>query len=49
MNWDKLLEVWDEFLWFMDRVMKWLQYVFGVIDKWPPDDYPDIDDEKTEA
>ena len=49
MNWDSLLNVWDEFLAFMDRVVQWLQYVFGVIDTWPPEEYPGIDDEKTEA
>lgn len=43
MNWDNLLMVWEEFLGFMDRVVQWLQYVFGVIDEWPPVDYPDID------
>ena len=41
-NWDNFMNVWDEFLAFMDRVVQWLQYVFGAIDKWPPEDYPDI-------
>lgn len=42
-NWDNFMGVWDEFLAFMDRVIQWLQYVFGAIEKWPPEDYPDID------
>ena len=42
-NWDNFMNVWDEFLKFMDRVVQWLQYVFGVIDEWPPVDYPEID------
>lgn len=49
MNWDGFREVWDEFLWFMDRVMQWLMYIFGATDKWPPDDYPNIDDTTSEA
>ena len=47
MNWDVLMEVWNEFLSFMDRVVQWLQFVFGVTDKWPPEDYPNIDDQPT--
>lgn len=43
MNWDVLMEVWDSFMEFMDRVVQWLQFVFGVTDKWPPEEYPDID------
>lgn len=36
-------EVWDEFLAFMDTVMQWLQFVFGVTDQWPPEEeYPNI-------
>ena len=46
MNWDNLLGVWDEFLAFMDRVVQWLQYVFGVTDEWPPEDYEDINEKK---
>lgn len=47
MNWDLLMEVWESFLSFMDRVVQWLQFVFGVTDKWPPEDYPNIDDQQT--
>ena len=43
MNWDNLMEVWGEFRKFLDRAFQWLQYVFGAIDKWPPEDYPEID------
>lgn len=43
MNWDSFMNVWEEFLFFMDRVVQWLQYVFGVEDEWNPDDYPTID------
>ncbi len=46
MNWDGFREVWDEFLAFMDRVMQWLQFIFAG-GEWPPEDYPNIDDEKT--
>lgn len=46
MNWDIFMEVWDSFLEFMDRVVQWLQFVFGVIEEWPPKDYPDIDEER---
>ena len=42
MNWDNLMDTWDEFLKFMDRVVQWLQYVFGVKNEWPPVEYPDI-------
>ena len=50
MNWDAVLGIWDEFLAFMDRVMQWLQYVFKVEGAvWPPEDYPNIDDEKATA
>lgn len=43
MDWKGFQEVWDEFLAFLDRCMQWLQYLFGA-GKWPPDDYPNIDD-----
>ncbi|MGN0486372.1 MAG: hypothetical protein ACI4GB_03990 [Acutalibacteraceae bacterium] len=43
MNTDRLLSVWSDFLAFMDRVVQWLQYVFGIRDTWPPEDYPDFD------
>lgn len=42
-NWDNFMNVWDEFLKFMDRVVQWLQYVFGITDEWPPKPYPDMD------
>lgn len=45
-NWDNFMNVWDEFLKFMDRVVQWLQYVFGVTDEWPPKPYPDMDADK---
>lgn len=48
MNWDNFMNVWEEFLAFMDRAFQWLQFVFGVKDKWPPDDYEDFNDGKTE-
>ncbi len=38
------LNVWDEFLAFMDRVVQWLQFLFAN-GEWPPEDYPNIDDE----
>ena len=43
----EFMNIWDEFLAFMDRVMQWLKFVFtGEIDstdgEWPPKDYPDI-------
>lgn len=45
MNFDAFMVVWKEFLAFMDRVIMWLQYVFGSSDTWPPkDDYPDFND-----
>ena len=43
MNWDNLMNVWNEFLKFMDTVVQWLQYVFKITDKWPPEEYPEID------
>lgn len=46
MNWDALMEVWDSFMEFMDRVVQWLQFVFGVTKEWPPEEYPDITDKK---
>ena len=46
MNWDRVEEVWGEFLAFMDRVVQWLEYVFGVTDKWPPEDFEDINAKK---
>lgn len=48
MNWDIFLEVWDSFMAFMDRVVQWLMYLFGE-GEWPPEDFPNIDDEKPEA
>ena len=44
MNWDVLMEVWDSFMTFMDRVVAWLMYLFGA-GPWPPEEWPDIDDE----
>lgn len=49
MNWDLFVDVWNEFLVFMDRVVQWMKFVFtgdnGVGgDTWPPEDYPNIDD-----
>lgn len=44
MDLGRLNEVWEDFLKFMDRVMQWLQYVFGVTNEWPPEDYPDINE-----
>ena len=43
------MELWEDFLKFMDRVVQWLKYLFtGEVNsengKWPPDDYPGIDD-----
>ena len=43
----EFMNIWDEFLAFMDRVVQWLKFVFtGEIDsadgEWPPKDYPDI-------
>lgn len=44
LDFNAFMIVWEEFLTFMDRVVQWLQYVFGDGDKWPPEqDYPDID------
>ena len=48
MNLDVLMDVWAGFMKFMDRVVQWLQYLF-VGGEWPPEEYPGIDDEKTEA
>ena len=42
MNWDRVIEVWDEFKFFLERTFQWLQYVFGVTDKWPPEEMPDF-------
>lgn len=44
MNWNVLMEVWDSYLAFMDRVVQWLMYLFsGEEDEtWPPKDYPDM-------
>ncbi len=42
MNLGKFQEVWDHFLTFMDRTFQWLMFVFGVTDKWPPEEFPDI-------
>ncbi len=44
MDFNALLNVWNEFLAFMDRVVQWLQYLFAN-GEWPPADYPDFDDE----
>ncbi len=49
MNWSNFEEVWNDFLAFMDRVIQWLMYVFGVTDEWPPEDYPGIDDPAEQA
>ena len=46
MNWNNFMEVWNEFLAFMDRVVQWLMFIFGA-GKWPPEDFPNIDDEAT--
>ncbi len=48
MNWNSFMEVWDEFLKFMDRVVQWLMFIFGATDKWPPEEFPDINEGKTE-
>lgn len=48
MNWDVLMEVWDSFLTFMDRVVQWLTFLFAG-GEWPPEDFPNIDDEPTSA
>ena len=42
MNWDNFMNVWDEFLAFMDRVVQWLKYVFNITETWPPEEYPDF-------
>ena len=46
MNWDNFMNVWDEFLKFLDRAFQWLKFVFNtepdVEDEWDPDDYPTI-------
>lgn len=49
MDLSKFQNLWDEFLKFLDRAFQWLMYVFGASEKWPPDDYPNIDDEATTA
>lgn len=46
MNWNNFMEVWNEFLAFMDRVVQWLMFIFGA-GEWPPKDFPNIDDEAT--
>lgn len=43
MDFNAFMQVWDEFLKFMDRVVQWLQYLFNN-GEWPPEDYPNIDD-----
>ncbi len=48
MDLNKFQELWDYFLAFLDRTFQWLLYVFGVIDEWPPADYPDINEENTD-
>lgn len=48
MNFGKFQELWEDFLDFMDRTVQWLLYLFGA-GEWPPADYPNIDDERTEA
>lgn len=47
-DFNAFLNVWDEFLAFMDRVVQWLQFLFAN-GEWPPEDYPNIDDEKPVA
>ena len=44
MNWDGFKDLWDEFLAFTDRVMKWLLFLFvgGEENPWPPEEYPDM-------
>ncbi len=39
---DAFMQVWDEFLAFMDRVVEWLKWVFTGEGEWNPDGYPDI-------
>ena len=46
MNWDVFMEVWDSFMTFMNRVVQWLQYIFGVTNEWPPEEFPDFSEEK---
>ncbi len=47
MDFNAFMVVWKEFLSFMDRVVQWLQYVFGGDDAtWPPNEYPDINEDK---
>ncbi|MBQ7005838.1 MAG: hypothetical protein IJN68_05345 [Clostridia bacterium] len=49
MNWDVLMEVWESFMTFMDRVVQWLTWLFDGRangETWPPEDYPDIDEER---
>lgn len=48
MNFGKFQELWDDFLDFLDRAVQWLLYLFGA-GTWPPDDYPNIDDETAQA
>ncbi len=48
MNWDNAIEVWEEFLAFMDRAVQWLMYVFGATDEWPPKPFPGFGDEEAE-
>ena len=44
MNWDIVMEVWDSFMSFMDRVFQWLEFIF-VGGEWPPEEeLPDIMD-----
>lgn len=48
MDLGKFQELWNDFLEFLDRTVQWLLYLFGMGD-WPPQDYPNIDDEATNA
>lgn len=46
-DWDLFVEVWDEFLKYMDRVVQWLKFVFTGNEgydgeEWPPVDYPEL-------
>ena len=45
MNWDIFIEVWESFIDFMNTVFQWLQFVFGVIEEWPPEnEIPDFNE-----
>lgn len=49
MNLDRLEQVWNDFLAFLDRTFQWLMYLFTGEGDWPPVDFPDFNEPSKDA